>query len=130
MTGRELLADLAACGVLVSAKEGKLSYRAPPGLLTDAMKAKLSHYRDEILAALGVPIPKAEAPTSQVIDIRIPDGRVFTVEIESLLCPGCKKPLDEKARCWKCDYRICTGCGKASGSAFIELCTACGLKEE
>ena len=40
-------------------------------------------------------------------------------------CPSCGMPLDEKRRCWKCCDRICSGCERTTGSAFIELCMQC-----
>ena len=40
-------------------------------------------------------------------------------------CPSCGMPLDEKRRCWKCCDRICSGCERTTGSAFIELCLQC-----
>jgi hypothetical protein len=45
------------------------------------------------------------------------------------VCPGCKRPLDQKGRCWRCSYRLCSRCGQDTGSAFIELCIRCGLQE-
>lgn len=42
-------------------------------------------------------------------------------------CPGCKKPLDEKARCWKCNYRTCKGCGRNTTSVLIRFCDLCAL---
>lgn len=40
-------------------------------------------------------------------------------------CPGCRQPLDDKGRCWRCSYRRCKGCGKDTGSAFIRFCILC-----
>lgn len=70
---------------------------------------------------------RAEAPTGTLT----PEDRLALatrkVQLLALLrCPQCYRPLDEKSRCWKCHYRTCTGCGRDSGSAFIELCFSCG----
>jgi hypothetical protein len=43
-----------------------------------------------------------------------------------LVCQICRRPLDDKGRCWTCFYRVCeTGCGRQTGSAFIALCLQC-----
>jgi hypothetical protein len=42
-------------------------------------------------------------------------------------CPGCHGPLDNRGRCWRCDYRRCERCGKSTGSAFLALCILCDL---
>jgi hypothetical protein len=46
-----------------------------------------------------------------------------------VLCATCTRPLDQKSRCWHCCNRVCSGCGRPTGSAFIELCYACGLAD-
>jgi hypothetical protein len=43
-------------------------------------------------------------------------------------CDGCGRALDDKRRCWRCCDRVCP-CGRLTGSAFIELCWPCGLRE-
>ena len=53
-------------------------------------------------------------------------GRVNLAGAPGPACPRCKRPLDDKARCWKCSYRTCAGCAADTGSAFIELCVLCG----
>jgi hypothetical protein len=40
-------------------------------------------------------------------------------------CPGCRQPLDDKGRCWRCNTRRCKGCGKDTGSAFLRWCLVC-----
>ena len=45
-------------------------------------------------------------------------------------CLKCRGPLDARHRCWKCCDRRCSRCGKATGSAFIELCLSCQAAEE
>jgi hypothetical protein len=43
-------------------------------------------------------------------------------------CDNCGRALADKRRCWRCRDRQCR-CGRSTGSAFIELCIACGLRE-
>jgi hypothetical protein len=43
-------------------------------------------------------------------------------------CDTCGRALDDKRRCWRCCDRVCP-CGRPTGSAFIELCILCGLRE-
>jgi hypothetical protein len=43
-------------------------------------------------------------------------------------CEHCGRRLDDKRRCWRCCDRLCSVCGRATGSAFIELCWPCGLR--
>jgi hypothetical protein len=42
-------------------------------------------------------------------------------------CEQCGRRLDDKRRCWRCCDRLCSACGRTTGSAFIELCWQCGL---
>src|SRR5262245_40101140 len=49
-----------------------------------------------------------------------------SVLLALLACPTCRRPLDDKGRCWKCCNRACAaGCGRQSGSAFLALCLQC-----
>jgi hypothetical protein len=41
-------------------------------------------------------------------------------------CPACRWPLDSKQRCPKCFDRLCTNCGKLTGSYFVMHCVVCG----
>ena len=41
-------------------------------------------------------------------------------------CHQCGRALDDRRRCWRCCDRLCP-CGRPTGSAFIEVCIACGL---
>jgi hypothetical protein len=45
-------------------------------------------------------------------------------------CDHCGRALDDRRRCWRCCDRLCSSCGRATGTAFIELCLACGLAAE
>ena len=44
-------------------------------------------------------------------------------------CELCGRRLDDRRRCWHCCDRLCSACGRATGSAFIELCWTCGLRD-
>ena len=44
-------------------------------------------------------------------------------------CDQCGRPLDGKRCCWRCCDRLCSACGRATGSAFIELCWTCGVHD-
>lgn len=41
-------------------------------------------------------------------------------------CPGCGRPTDEFAICWRCHDRPCRTCGNRTGSAYLGTCTPCG----
>src|SRR5262249_47255594 len=40
-------------------------------------------------------------------------------------CPDCQEPLAAKFICWTCCDRLCSTCGRPTGSAFIEVCWQC-----
>jgi len=46
-------------------------------------------------------------------------------------CDQCGRSLDSKLCCWgrDCCNRLCSACGRPTGSAFIELCWPCGLRD-
>lgn len=44
-------------------------------------------------------------------------------------CPTWHRPRDAKLRCWKCHDRPCVKCRRPTGSAFIQLCVACGAND-
>jgi hypothetical protein len=58
------------------------------------------------------------------------DRKAEVLQLLAKDCPHCHRPLDPKGRCWRCNYRTCTGCGRDSGSAFIELCVCCGCVQD
>jgi amino acid adenylation domain-containing protein len=58
---RELLSDLEAAGVQLSAEAGQLRYKAPRGALTPELKARLSAQKEAVLAHLARPANDAEA---------------------------------------------------------------------
>ena len=63
MTARaaELLAHLHGLGVELSAADGKLQFRAPPGALTPALRAELAAHKPALLALLDAPVPLSDA---------------------------------------------------------------------
>jgi hypothetical protein len=42
-----------------------------------------------------------------------------------MTCPDCAGPVDNVGRCWRCCNRPCVVCGKATGTAFIQVCVVC-----
>ncbi len=63
MSAAELLRELAAAGVELSAVEGRLRYRAPTGVLTHELRERLKTHKEALLNALAVaadaPVPLA-----------------------------------------------------------------------
>jgi len=49
--------------------------------------------------------------------------------LKAVYCEACHRWRDEKRACWHCVDRVCK-CGRLTGSAFIELCSACGIDYE
>jgi hypothetical protein len=43
----------------------------------------------------------------------------------SPVCPNCDGILTDQLICWKCCDRLCPGCGRPTGSAFIIYCWPC-----
>ncbi len=72
----------------------------PAAKLTDEMRAMIASQKGDLMALLA-----------------------------SSFCPVGHK-LDPKDICWKCCYRRCSGCGRDTGSCFIELCNPCGNRDE
>jgi hypothetical protein len=114
---------LACCRVLgidlTAGPDGTLSWEAdedpPAHLLTDLRRHKpqlLVLLRAEAISPCSGPSPPAPASTTATP----PSGR---------RCPACGGPLDAKARCWKCCERLCSQCGRPTGSAFLQLCLSC-----
>jgi len=40
-------------------------------------------------------------------------------------CGGCRRPCDERGRCWWCNEWACWCCGGLTGSALISMCAKC-----
>jgi hypothetical protein len=103
MKAAELLTELSSGGFTL-APEGQRIRVRPASRLSAELREAIVANRLELLKLLK--------------------GRLQP-EANALSCPRCSKPLDSKRRCWRCCDRICR-CGRLSGSAFIELCVACG----
>jgi hypothetical protein len=104
MGGLTLLAEARKAGLTVRAEGDKLVIRGPRS--AEDLARRLLEAKAEVRAQLAwerAALAPAAAP-----------------------CPRCGRRLDAKARCWPCNYRTCTGCGRDSGSAFVELCIRCG----
>lgn len=55
----------------------------------------------------------------------ITSHRQLLMDVIGRRCLGCKKLRDEKSRCWKCFTRLCSICGRDTGSCFIQMCLRC-----
>jgi hypothetical protein len=92
-----LLDTCRARGIELTASGQRLWLRGPACAVDDALRNELRTHKAELIAKL----------TSN--------------------CPGCRRPTDEKGRCWHCHDRQCETCGKPTGSAFISRCICCDL---
>ena len=45
-------------------------------------------------------------------------------------CPTCSGQLTAEGVCWHCCDRPCRGCGRNTGSAFIDICWPCWFREQ
>jgi len=45
-------------------------------------------------------------------------------------CPTCGGTLTSQGICWACCDRLCSSCGRLTGSAFLALCFPCEWKIE
>jgi hypothetical protein len=121
---------LAACkkrDIQLGAAGDTLCFSAPVGALTAGLRKALAENRTAILAALRAAEPPA--PTPATSPVQPPAVGNQPRAVDPACCPSCHKPLDAKARCWRCHYRTCGGCGKDTGSAFLALCITCGMLE-
>jgi hypothetical protein len=120
--GAKLLASCRALGIdLAAGPDGTLSWEAdsdPPGHLL----AGLRQHKSQLLLLLRA---EAISPRSGLSPLSPAAPDPAARPAEGRRCPGCGGPLDRKARCWKCCDRVCSQCGRATGSAFIELCLRC-----
>ena len=98
MTAADLLADCRRRGVDVTAVGDRLRWRCRGGPPADLLN-RLRERKAEILATLT-----------------------------AAACPACRGPTDAGRRCWRCCDRPCVGCGRPTGSAFIQRCSACGAR--
>ena len=70
MTSKELLRDIAARGVILSANGDRLRIDAPEGVLTTELKAELSRHKRALLARLSVSEDPKNHPTVTPADSR------------------------------------------------------------
>ena len=97
MTASDVLDVCRVRGVELTAAGDRLWLRGPAGAVDDTLRVELGVHKVKLIAVL-----------------------VAT-------CPECKRPTDEKRRCWQCHNRGCEMCGRPTGSAFIAQCVCCGL---
>jgi hypothetical protein len=103
MNAADLLADLSCRGFTLAAEEHGIRIR-PASHLSPEVRHVIVANRAELLKLLKGGLHPGS---------------------KTLSCLRCGRLLDSKRRCWRCCDRICR-CGGLSGSAFIELCVACG----
>jgi len=97
MTLADVLKQAHAAGVELSATPtGNIRWRCPGGL-PDDLRQSLAAHKPELVKLLAGAMP----------------------------CPKCNCPMDARRRCWRCCDRICEGCGRMTGTAFISLCLLC-----
>jgi hypothetical protein len=113
MTTDELFEKLAGVGLqVVLGGDGNPRVVGKKELLTPALFAVLAIHKANILSRLG------QSTTPQPV----------IYQYAGQPCLFCRQPTDKKGICWQCGERICTGCGRGTGSVFIELCHVCGSK--
>src|SRR6516164_1818527 len=117
MTAEELLQEINCLGFKIKAEGGVLMV-SPAGRLPTATRMAIHPRREQLLRLLessgdedGVRMAGHPRPS--------PPGR----------CPHCNRDLDSKRRCWPCCDRLCSACGRLTGTAFVELCIVCGQAE-
>jgi hypothetical protein len=102
MSAAAVLEQARAAGVELSATPGgNIRWRCRGGL-PDPLRRSLAAHKPEILELLRPVTP----------------------------CPACKRPMDSRKRCWRCCDRVCEGCGRLTGTAFISLCRLCEVARE
>jgi hypothetical protein len=57
-------------------------------------------------------------------------GDVSVATGRAAVCPNCERPLTDGMVCWRCCDRLCAGCGRLTGSAFILYCWPCSYRAE
>src|SRR5262245_7701988 len=102
MSAAAVLEQARAAGVELSATpRGDIRWRCRGGL-PDPLRRSLAAHKPEILELLR----------------------------PATACPTCKRPMDAKRRCWHCCDRVCEGCGRLTGTAFISLCRLCEVTRD
>jgi hypothetical protein len=72
----------------------------------------------------GIRVCPASALTDDLRQV-IRDNKAALLALLRRACPTCRRPLDERQRCWPCRDRLCERCGRLTGTPFISLCLAC-----
>jgi hypothetical protein len=103
-TAKALLADLRSRGIELQTDGTRLRWR-PAFLVTAPQAEQILLHRAELIDLLAT-------------------GRVD----DDQCCPTCRWPLDSARRCRKCCDRLCTDCGRLTGSYFILRCVICGYR--
>jgi hypothetical protein len=104
MSPAEFLAELARLGFTLT-QEGAGIRITPADRLTEDLRRTIRAHKADLLALLRT---GAAAEGS---------GR-------------CERghTLDSRGRCWRCCDRLCSDCGRSTGSAFVQRCTGCGWR--
>lgn len=98
MSATVVLRKLHRLGVEVQAEGGRIRWR-PKEAVGPGLLTELIANKDDLIALLSAPVVR---------------------------CPSCNGPMDERRCCWRCCDRICSGCGRLTGSAFVASCVPCG----
>lgn len=117
MTARDLLLLLREQGVELTPKDNNIRFKAPQGIMTEALKAQLQEHKHELLAVLlgaAVPAEPQAAPAGTVDTSSSPpdglavihgaDGKPWHVVLYR--CPQCGGtrwgPRLDDPDCWVC----------------------------
>src|SRR5262245_61308551 len=99
MTLTDLLTECHKRGVRLSATPTRLHWLSATGAVDDQLRRHLVEHKPDL------------------------------IELLSTTCPTCHRQLtDQRRQCWQCFERLCADCGRATGSAFVSRCIACGDK--
>jgi len=120
MTAIELMTDFQQRGIVLTDEDGRIRYRAPSGVLTDADRAALRAHKVELLALLP-PSPPASAPPVATGPARPGAPKeCFSHKQDPQSCPGCG------GRAWRLRETpgsagywlwVCAGCADALAGA-------------
>jgi hypothetical protein len=114
MSAALLLEEVRGLGVTLFVEGGSVRWRGPKGVMTPELLARLSEQKAAILLMLKAAVdPEDEEEAKE--EAKKPKAHY-------LPC-GCPTEI-----CWPCCNRPCVMCGKLTGSAFLSLCTRCGLE--
>jgi hypothetical protein len=68
-------------------------------------------------------------PGARCSDLEGHSDREPTPSLSPRPCPNCRRPTDDRGRCWECLDWICA-CGRLTGSNLISMCWLCQCEEE